>query len=35
MSPILASGSRVKDLRPGTAVVDDEGRSAGVDEGGG
>jgi len=34
MSPILASGSRVKDLRPGTAVVDNEGRSAGVDEGG-
>lgn len=32
MFPTLAFGSWVKDLRPGTAVVDDEGRSAGVDE---
>jgi hypothetical protein len=34
MFPISAFGSRVKDLRPGTAVVDDEGRSAGIDESG-
>jgi len=34
MFPALALGSRVKDLRPGTAIIDDEGGPASVNESG-